>query len=106
VDLLPGNYITVTDNFSNVVKVLTLPNLTIDYLDPVNDVAGGLAPADTRLSINFNNQQEGIQFDLFSESNGTWEADFGAHDFDLQPGSSGNVRISDADGDATQVDDM
>ena len=104
VDLLPGNYITVTDTFSGVVKALALSNLTIDYLDSVNDVAGGLAPADTRLSIDFNNQQESIQFDLFSESDGTWEADFGDHDFDLQPGSSGNVRISDTDGDTIQVD--
>ncbi|MBI5943075.1 MAG: BMP family ABC transporter substrate-binding protein [Chloroflexi bacterium] len=103
IDIQPGSYITVTDNYSGVVKTLSLPNLTIDYLDPVNDVAGGSAPADTRLSVDFNNQQENIQFDLFSESDGTWEADFAAHDFDLQPGSSGNVRTSDADGDVIQV---
>jgi hypothetical protein len=104
IDLLPGNYIKVTDKNSSIVKSLTLPNLTIDYLDPDSDVAGGQAPADTRLSIDFNNQQENIQFDLFSESNGMWEADFGAHDFDLQPGSSGTVIIFDDDGDGTQVE--
>ena len=104
VNLLPGYYITVTDNFSGVMKFLTLPNLTIDYLDPNLDVAGGRAPADTRLSISFNNDQEGVQFDMFSELDGTWEANFGAYDFDLTPGSNGNVRITDEDGDAVQVD--
>jgi len=104
VDLLPGNYITVTDNFSGVMKALDLPNLTIDYLDPNLDVAGGKAPRDTRLSVSFNNNQEGVQFDMFSESNDTWEANFAAYDFDLQPGSSGNVSITDEDGDRVQVD--
>lgn len=104
VDLLPGNHITVTDTVNGVIKTLTLPNLTIDYLDPALDVAGGQAPPDTRLSLDFNNKQESVQFDLFSASTGTWKADFAAYDFDLQPGSSGSVRISDADGDVAQVD--
>lgn len=104
IDLLPGNHITVTDTHSGVVKTLTLPNLTIDYLDPELDIAGGQAPADTRLSLDFNNQLESVQFDMFSESDGTWEANFAAYDFDLRPGSSGTVRISDGDGDAVQVD--
>jgi len=104
IDLLPDNYITVTDYFSTVVKSLTLPNLTIDDLDPDLEIARGQAPADTRLSIDFNNQQENIQFDLFSESDDTWTADFAAHDFDLQPGSSGTVIIFDDDGDGTQVE--
>jgi hypothetical protein len=103
-DLLPGYHIVVEDNVSGVIKATTLPNLTIDYLDPDLDVAGGQAPSDTRLSVDFNNQQESIQFDLFSETDGNWEADFAAHDFDLQPGSQGNVRLTDEDGDATQVD--
>ena len=104
IDLLPDNYITVTDNDSGVVKSLTLSNLTIDYLDPDLEVAGGQAPADTRLSIDFNNQQENIQFDLFSEADGTWEANFAAYDFDLQLGSSGSIMIFDDDGDGTQVE--
>ena len=103
-DLQPGYYITVYDNNSGLSKYLTLANLTIDYVDADNDVAGGIAPPDTRLSVDFNNDQEGIQFDLFSESDGTWEADFGAHDFDLQEDSEWNVRIYDDDDDATQVE--
>ncbi len=103
-DLQPGYYISIFDHGSGVTKSLTLANLSIDYVDADNDVAGGIAPPDTRLSVDFNNDQENIQFDLFSESDGTWEADFGAHDFDLQPNSEGNVRIQDEDGDATQVE--
>jgi hypothetical protein len=103
-DLQPGYYITVNDNSSGLSKSLTLANLSIDYFDPDNDVAGGTAPPDTRISVDFNNDQESIQFDLFSDSNGNWEADFGVHDFDLQPDSGGSVRILDEDGDATQVE--
>jgi len=104
IDLLPGNFITVTDNFNGVTKALTLPELTIDTLDPDLDLAGGRAPADTRLSLDFYNQQESVQFDLFSSSDGTWEVNFADYDFNLQQGSGGSVMIHDEDGDAVQVD--
>ena len=104
VELQPGYYIVVIDNSSGVSKDITLVQLTIDYIDVDNDLAGGLAPPDARISVDFSNQQESIQFDLFSESNSTWEADFGAHDFDLTPGSSGAVWIADEDGDSTRVE--
>jgi len=103
IDLVPGNYILVHDVESGQEKDITLVGLTIEYIDPDNDVAGGQAPPDTRIHVDFRNQQEGIQFDLFSEANGNWEADFGAHDFDLTPGSWGDVSVTDDDGDATLV---
>lgn len=102
-DVSAGQYITVTDDASGTTKALALHNLTIDYLDPGLDVMGGTAPSDTRISVDFDNRQESIQFDLFSSADGSWEANFAAYDFDLRPASSGQVRITDPDGDAVQV---
>ncbi len=104
VDLQPGFYIVVHDTASGQEKTLTLSDLSIEFVDYDQDTVGGLAPPDTRLIVGFGNDQDYLEFDLFSEGDGSWLADFGLHNFDLLPGMGGSARIDDDDGDTTRFD--
>ena len=103
-DLRPGQYVLITDTANGQGKDTTLIDVAFTSVDFDQDIVYGTAPADTRLRICMGNQRRWEEFDFFSEADGTWAANFGAHLVDLTPDMGGNARIFDADGDATQAD--
>ena len=102
-EFTPDQYVQVTDQVSGITKVLVVAGLSIDWVDYENELAGGFAPPEVRLNIGAGNG-DWNEFDLFSESDSTWTADFGLHDIDLTQDKRIQLRHNDEDGDATQVE--
>jgi PKD repeat protein len=103
VELWPGQFVVVTDQATGRTKETSLADLGIGALDYEQDTMSGTSPASTRLTAGCGNDDRHLEFDLFSEPDGTWLADFGAHDFDLSEDMWCDAKIFDDDGDATQA---
>ncbi len=100
VDLAPGVFISVTDGSST--KELTLVPLSVDLVDPANDIVTGTASPSTAVTVSVDD------YDAFheelvvtSDGSGDWVADFGAIAVDITPFLHGGAQIFDGDGDAT-----
>jgi uncharacterized repeat protein (TIGR01451 family) len=101
VDLVPGLYVTVTDDTNAIAKDLTLVDVTFDVLDPVNDVASGTAPPGMRLGLQF---PEGGGETAPADANGDWFADVGAQGGDIAPSDNVSICAVDSDGDCTRAE--
>jgi hypothetical protein len=100
-EILPGFVVTVDDGVT--VKVLDVVGVTVDIVDPDTDIVAGTAPGDTWVSVNGGNEWDGCGFDVFSEADGSWVADFSGDPcfMDLVPGFGGSAQVYDDDGDST-----
>jgi hypothetical protein len=101
VDLIPGNYLVVSDEITT--KDLLLEALTFDVLDLTNGHAEGTAPEPygrlVWVGIGF--EGDGWSMEVFTTSDGSWVADFGAPvPADYQWVAA---QVFDEDGDASEV---
>lgn len=107
VDIVPGTFVSVTDDTSGVTKELTLVNVTWDSTDFDADTVSGTAPANADVSVVvFDPDEEDAQSELTvtADGDGNWVADFGAESFDITAGSRGFAEVFDTDGDASAAD--
>lgn len=107
-DLVPGNYIVVSDNSAK--KGLVLEPISIDVFDTIEDIMAGTAPKDREVLVaaGLADYQEGIWVtadgDTEDPDTGAWFADFGEIGYDItedmRPWSW--VQIFDEDSDANE----
>jgi hypothetical protein len=103
-DLVPGNYVVVTDGVNQ--KGLVLETITMEIFDTGNEIMAGTAPAgrDVWAAAGPQDWQEGIMVKADSVT-GAWLADFMTIGFDItedmRPWSY--AQIFDDDGDANEA---
>ncbi|MFZ5920951.1 MAG: BMP family ABC transporter substrate-binding protein [Chloroflexota bacterium] len=106
-NLQVGHVMTMSDGI--VTKTMTVVDIAVTSVDPVQDTVFGTAPAGWEVNIDLHNS--GGRRHTVADGNGNWTADF-AHAglqedeqdiVDLVPGISGNAYTPDSDGDSTGV---
>ena len=104
-DLIPGQYVVVTDVLSGGSTNLVLASLYIDSVNTSTDVVSGRAPAGAVVDLTTCPQFGGFcGFDsVTAGSGGTWSADFGAQGHDVTSGTWLYASTPDADGDRTRT---
>ena len=103
-DLVVGDLITVTGNDTGETKDVTLVPLTFDVLDAGTDMASGTADPGARVSVRVDNEFDGANLAVITESSGAWVANFGTIGFDITADMVGGASIRDLDCDATFAD--
>jgi|GEM_PF-1820053 len=109
-DIATGDLITVTDG--STTKDHAIMVLTIESIDPANDIVTGTAEPGMQLQVNVwdvTGEHSAQRLVLADETTGEWTADFstavGAEDweqaFDLQPGDTARAEVWDDDWDST-----
>ncbi len=103
-DLVPGNYLVVSDGVTT--KGLVLEPIRMDVFDTDNEIMAGTAPAGRHVSVAAGPQdwQEHILVTADAVS-GAWMADFKTIDFDIteEMRTWSYAQIFDADGDANEA---
>jgi hypothetical protein len=110
-DLVPGMYVTASDNATGITKELTLVAITFDVLDPVNDVAAGTAPPGDPLFLQVQvvDPEDTAEDDPVvlgeitpADANGDWL--FVHPDAAIEPDMRGTICHADLDGDCSAAD--
>ncbi len=106
IDLEAGDIITMTDG--TIVKTHTVTVLSLGGVDPATDTVYGTAAPGAQLTVQ--GLCEGNECSLRNVTaggDGSWSADFTLpveDQFDIKPGTTGEVIESDDDGDHTDID--
>ncbi|MBI5352063.1 MAG: BMP family ABC transporter substrate-binding protein [Chloroflexi bacterium] len=96
-----GQVITMTDG--SITKTHTVSNLAVTDVDVDTDTITGSVEPDAWVDVDANCGPGGCTYlGVNANGSGDWSADFSALT-DLVPGSSGEVRAPDSDGDTTTV---
>jgi hypothetical protein len=100
-EILPGFVVTVADG--TTTQVLDVVGVTVDSVDEELNVVSGSAPGETWVNVNAGNDWDGCGFDVLSEVDGSWVADFSGDPcyMDLAPGFGGAAQVYDAEGDSS-----
>ncbi|MCP3996346.1 MAG: hypothetical protein GY722_15000 [bacterium] len=112
IDLIPGMFLTVTDDATSQVKGLTLEDLTLDSVDFDSDVVTGTAPSQAFVQVDSGNEFIGCGIEVQTNMGGDWSADFTTADcwyhetgepapVDLTDDMGVSVQLFDDDSDAT-----
>jgi len=99
IDLISGLYVWMSDD--TVTKSMQIAELYFDSIDTVNNTASGRGPADEGAQVNVLSNGTGNFLPVLIDGTGNWLADFGANGVDLQFTNSGNVMVSDVNGNST-----
>ena len=78
VQLQQGDLLTVTDQFSGLIKTLTLGEIGLEMVDVENNLVTGFAPPNHLVYIIVENDQGGTTTEVVSDEDGNWQADFSA----------------------------
>lgn len=100
-DLTPGMVVEVSHAL--VTKSIVLEPISMFVVDEDNDYLAGKAPAERDLWVGAGNEFEGYGFNVPSNSEGYWSADFFAEGFDIQADMWKAVQVFDEDWDATEA---
>ena len=104
VDLKPGNYLVIADDFTT--KDLVLEAVTLDVFDPSNDYLAGTAPpapGGRPVWIWTGNDSTACSMDVIADPvSGAWEADFSTQPCDVMEDMWAVAQVFDEDGDASE----
>jgi hypothetical protein len=98
-DVVAGQTVTVSDGASTRSTVITA--VAVSAADPPADTVSGTAAPGSVLQVGFDGP-EYYSIQVTADGGGNWVADFAGHR-DMVPGSQGNVRQDDGDGDGTHI---
>ena len=98
-DLVPGQAVTVSDGTS--ARSTVIAAVAVSATDPSADTVSGTAAPGSVLQVGFDGP-EYYSMQITVDDGGNWVADFTGQR-DLVPGSQGNVRQDDGDGDGTHI---
>jgi hypothetical protein len=104
-DLVPGNYLTVSDEV--VEKRLVLESITLDIFDVEQDFMAGTAPPGRDVWVAAGPQEYQIGMSVTADpETGAWEADFNTIPFDITEEMRiwSYAQIFDDDGDLNEAD--
>jgi len=103
VNLQPFMVIEVSDSVSDLVKELTLEDISLDVFDIEDDLVQGTAPAGRLVNVHVyddsNNQYH--EMDVLAESDESWTANFGTIGVNLHEGFNPEAMLFDLEGNAT-----
>ncbi|MDH3189185.1 MAG: hypothetical protein OEM39_00875 [Acidimicrobiia bacterium] len=105
VDLDVGQYLTATDGPSS--KDFFVRNLTVDDVDADDELVHGTSTPGDVIQVDAYSETGAWREAIADSVTGEWTADFsvpwqGQPAFDIAPGTSGNARYYEADGDETE----
>jgi ABC-type xylose transport system substrate-binding protein len=98
-DLLPGQYITVSDTVST--KSTQIAEVHFDSVDEGADTAAGRGPTNAAASTYIRTDIDEKGLDITIDSAGNWSANFSP--FDIQNIQDANVQAFDSDDDSTMA---
>jgi Ca2+-binding RTX toxin-like protein len=104
--IAPGNYVTVTDLATSIVKTLIVPPLRIDAVDLSGDTVSGTSNPGDQLTVSALGIDSAVLF-VDADETGHWIAEFGTfppQGFDVNATTVVSAGVSDADGDTTNSD--
>jgi len=93
VDLLPGQYITVTDLITT--KITQITDVAFDYINEIDDTAGGTGPAGSSARVWIKTGAGELSLDVVIGSDGNWLADFGADGQNIQTVQDATITVYD-----------
>lgn len=102
-ELQPGQFVTMTDG--TTTKTHTVSSLSITDIDEATDIITGTVEGSSTVDVDVNCGASGCAASQsVTASAGSWTADFSAvSGGDIGPGSRGEARTQDIDGDNTTV---
>jgi hypothetical protein len=98
-DVVPGNYLVVTDVATGKVRTLEVADMSIDGVDPATDVVEGRAAPGAQVNVTAATTPRGVV--LEADSVGNWTADFSDAGYDITFEDWFRASVFDADGDIT-----
>jgi hypothetical protein len=92
-----GDLVRLADD-SGYAKEMIAQYITLDLLDPVNDVLAGNARAGTEFGVYIGTVDVNAHpTNVVADADGQWSVDLGAFGFDLEPGMQGWLELVDPD---------
>jgi Ca2+-binding RTX toxin-like protein len=98
-DVVPGNYLVVTDVATEKVNTLEVADMSIDRVDPATDVVEGHSAPGAQVNVTAGTTPSGLV--LEADAVGNWTADFSGSGYDITSEDWFRASVMDADGDIT-----